>query len=78
MDYIELNIPVRDAEQSEILTAVLADWPFETFLEEGGVLKAYIPKESLYGCKSEVDSALAEMGIGGAAYIEIETQNWNA
>ena len=55
MDYIELNIPVRDAEQSEILTAVLADWQLETLLEEGGFLKALIPKEARYGCKSEGD-----------------------
>lgn len=78
MDYVELNVPVADAGQAEIVTAMLADFPFESFAEEAGVLKAYIPKEALYGCKEETDRMLAGLGITGAAYIEIETQNWNA
>ena len=75
MDYVELNVPVADAGQAEIVTAMLADFPFESFAEEAGVLKAYIPKEALYGCKEETDRMLAGLGITG---IEIETQNWNA
>lgn len=78
MDYIELNIPVAGAQQAEIVTALLADFPFESFSEEGSALKAYIPKEALYGCKEEVDQTLADLGITGVAYIEIESQNWNA
>lgn len=78
MDYVELNVPVADAAQAEIVTALLADFPFESFAEESGVLKAYLPKEALYGCKEEVDAVLAGFGVPGAAYIEIETQNWNA
>lgn len=78
MDYIELNIPVSSAEQAEIATAMLADFPFESFSEEKGALKAYIPKESLFSCKEDVDDVLASLGITGVAYIEIETQNWNA
>lgn len=78
MDYVELNVPVADARQGEIVTAMLADLPFESFVQEEGTLKAYIPKEALYTCKEEADRVLAESGITGAAYIEIETQNWNA
>lgn len=78
MDYVELNIPVADALQAEIATAMLSDMPFESFAEEGGTLKAYIPKEALYTCKEEADRVLSGLGITGAAYIEIETQNWNA
>ncbi len=78
MDYIELNIPVSGSEQAEIVTAMLADLPFESFTEERGVLKAYIPKESLIDCKEETDRMLTEMGLQGWTYIEIETQNWNA
>lgn len=78
MDYVELNISVSDSQQAEILTAILADWPFDSFVEEGNTLKAYIPKEQLIDCKGEVDAQLAEMGISNATYIEIETQNWNA
>ena len=51
MDYIELSVPVADAAQAEIVTAFLADFPFESFREERGVLKAYIPKDRLADCK---------------------------
>ena len=77
MDYISLQIPVSDAGQGEILTAELADFPFESFETEGSTLKAYIPQERLADCKSEVDALLARYGVGGR-YIAIETQNWNA
>ena len=32
MDYIELTLDAADAEQAEILTAELADFPFELSL----------------------------------------------
>ncbi len=77
MDYISLQIPVSDAEQGEILTAELADYPFESFETEGSVLKAYIPSERLVDCKGDVDALLERYGVSGR-YIAIETQNWNA
>lgn len=77
MDYISLQIPVADAEQDEILTAELADYPFESFETEGSTLKAYIPGDRLADCKSEVDALLERYGVSGR-YIAIETQNWNA
>lgn len=77
MDYISLQIPVTDAEQGEILTAELADYPFESFETEGSMLKAYIPGDRLADCKSEVDALLDRYGVTGR-YIAIETQNWNA
>ena len=78
MDYVELNIPCTSAEQSEILVAELAEWPFESFENEGASLKAYIQRDRLVDCMAQVDALLAEYGIEGARYIEIETQNWNA
>ncbi len=77
MDYVALNIPVIGDEQAEILTAFLADWPFESFETEPGVLKAYIPRERLIDCKAQIDALLAENGVQGR-YVAIETQNWNA
>ena len=77
MDYVALNIPVLGDEQAEILTAFLADWPFESFETEPGVLKAYIPRERLIDCKVQIDALLAENGVQGR-YVAIETQNWNA
>ena len=78
MDYVELNIPCDSAQMQEILVADLAEWPFESFENEASALKAYIQRERLVDCKSEVDAMLAGYGIEGARYIEIETQNWNA
>ena len=78
MDYIELTIPVNNAEQAEILTAWLADYPFDSFTTERTQLKAYIPQQQLADCKEEVDALLTEQGITGARYVSIEAQNWNA
>ena len=75
MDYIELTLDAADAEQAEILTAELADFPFESFEQEGARLKAYIPQERLADCKAGVDALLARYGVQGR-YIAIETQNW--
>ena len=77
MDYTVLNIAVADDEQAEILTAELADFPFESFETGDGVLKAYIPAVRLSGCKDDVDALLARCGIEGR-YAVIRTQNWNA
>ena len=40
MEYIELNISVADSEQSEIVVALLSDYPFEAFDEAEGELLA--------------------------------------
>ncbi len=77
MDYVELNIPV-EGEMAEILTAELADYPFESFKQEGPTLKAYIPQERLVDCKEQIDELLASYHQEGVRYISIESQNWNA
>ncbi len=78
MNYIELNIPVGDGLEAEVLVAELAEFPFESFQEDEALLKAYIPAGRLPDCKERVDALLTARGITGARYIEIETQNWNA
>lgn len=78
MEYIELNIPAGSAEEAELLIAELAEFPFESFLEEEGALKAYIPAAELAGCKGCVDEMLAAKGVSGQRYIGIEDRNWNA
>lgn len=77
MDFVALNVSGLSEELAEILTAELADFPFESFETERAVLKAYIPQERLADCKSEVDALLARYGVAGR-YISIEAQNWNA
>lgn len=79
MDYVELNIAIENEEQGEILVAELAEFPFESFENEGRTrLKGYIPQDKLADCKAEVDELLQSYGITDARYISIETQNWNA
>ncbi len=78
MDYVELNIPIPNNEMGEILTAELAEFPFESFQSEGKYLKGYIPQQSLAECMSEVDEMIKSYGIENFKYISIETQNWNA
>lgn len=56
----------------------MADFPFESFEQEGARLKAYIPQERLADCKGEVDALLAHYGVGRATFLSIEPQNWNA
>ncbi len=77
MDYAALNIRVADAEQAEILTAWLADLPFESFETGDGILKAYIPLEKLAECKEQCDALLDSFGVEGH-YEKIESQDWNA
>lgn len=77
MDYIVLNVSVADDSLSEILTAELSDYPFESFETDGGLLKAYIPHDRLAACKAEVDALLTRYGVEGR-YVAIEAQNWNA
>ena len=72
MDYIELTLDAADAEQAKILTAELADFPFESFEQEGARLKAYIPQERLADCKGEVDALLARYGVGRATPVEVD------
>ena len=78
MNYIELNISVPSAEIAEILTAELSELPFDSFTTEKGILKAYIPQDSLVDCKAEADALLAQYGITEFRYVQIESQNWNA
>lgn len=76
MDYTSLNIKCGE-ELSEILTAELSDYPFESFTYESDLLSAYLPTQSLPSCRAEVDALLARYGVTGL-YSEIPTENWNA
>ena len=77
MKYIELNISVADAEQSEIVMALLSDYPFEAFDEAEGELRAYIQVADWCQNRQWIESVLLEQGLKFGA-LEIEQQNWNA
>lgn len=78
MNYIELNIAVEDDMMAEVLTAELAELPYESFVTEKGTLKAYIPQDALVDCKEASDEILQRYGILSSRYVQIEQQNWNA
>jgi ribosomal protein L11 methyltransferase len=78
MEYVELNIHTENTEQAEILTALLSDYPFDSFVEEDAALKAYILREDYAACEQEVVQMLLEQGIEHYEAAPIEQQNWNA
>lgn len=78
MNYVELDIPAADTEFAEILTAELAELPFESFEQTHGLLKAFIRQDDLADCKDEADALLERYGVSGHRYVQIESQNWNA
>ena len=77
MEYIELNISVTDTEQSEIMMALLSDFPFESFSEEEGVLRAYIQLAEWEQSCHDVEQMLSQEGVSFSV-ADVQTQNWNA
>lgn len=77
MQYVELNINVKDEEQADILTAMLSDYPFEAFESDASSLRAYIPTTEHELCRRQVSTLLEEWDISDYAFSEVEQQNWN-
>lgn len=82
MDYTELNISFKIGNEGflEIITAELADLPFDSFVQEHLVLKAYIPKQEWPPSMAAINSILDKYNevIASHAIVEIPHQNWNA
>lgn len=80
-NYIELTIKCSDGEMADVVTAFLADYPFETFdTEEQGdatLLRAYILEEAWGTCRDEALQTVADYGEV-VSQKRIESQNWNA
>ena len=73
MDYIELRVKCADDEQAEILTAELAEWPFESFIKGGGVLiegEEIADRERTAGDGGPVEDAASVEGEELVAYIQ--------
>lgn len=77
MEYTELKISVRDEEHAEIVTAMLADFPFEAFDGEDGELRAYILTAEYDACREDVAATLSDMNVAWSEQ-SVEQQNWNA
>lgn len=78
--YILLSTLVESEEMAEILTAFLADYPFESFTVnptgEGHRLDAHIRLKEWDACRSEVVAIAEEYGAI-VAEEEVVDRNWN-
>lgn len=77
MEYIELSVNISNEEQGEIITALLADYPFEAFDGDETQLRAYIQLAEYEACRDEVEQLLSEQQLSFSA-AQVEQQNWNA
>lgn len=78
--YICLATLCQSEEMAEILTAFLADYPFESFeatpTQEGHRLDAHIRREEWVKCREEVIPIAQEYGTI-VAEEEVKDENWN-
>lgn len=78
MDYWQYALYTTDAEQAEMLIALLAEAPFDTFEETETGLTAYLPARP--GNEEEAETLLAELSEQFDFQWEktfVEGQNWN-
>ena len=75
--YTKLSIYATE-EQGEILSAYLADFPFDSFDYDGEMLNAYAPQSDMEGLRQEVETMLEGEGFINYFFEDIEAQNWNA
>ena len=79
MNYIEVSFELDPFEPwSDVLSAELGELGFESFLEEDGKLKTYVPK-NLYDENSLKACNTLNMELVKVTYDvrEVEQQNWN-
>ena len=75
--YTKLSIHTTE-EQGEIISAYLADFPFDSFDYDGELLNAYAPKSSMDEFHQAVVDMLEGEGFLDYFFEDIEAQNWNA
>ena len=75
--YTKLSIHATE-EQGEIVSAYLADFPFDSFDYDGEFLNAYAPQSQMEEIRQDVENLLEGEGFLNYFFEEIESQNWNA
>ena len=75
--YTKLSVYATE-EQGEILSAYLADFPFDSFDYDGELLNAYAPQSDMAEFRQAVEDMLEEEGFIDYFFEDIEAQNWNA
>lgn len=78
--YIEINVGCATEEMAEIITAYLADYPFESFdtdvTSADVALKAYIQASQWEACRDEVLNIVDAYG-SLLSETEVKDENWN-
>ena len=75
--YTKLSIHATE-EQGEIVSAYLADFPFDSFDYDGEFLNAYAPQSQMEEIRQDVENLLEGEGFLNYFFEDIEAQNWNA
>ncbi len=75
--YTKLSIHATE-EQGEIVSAYLADFPFDSFDYDGEFLNAYAPQSQMEEIRRDVENLLEGEGFLNYFFEDIEAQNWNA
>ena len=75
--YTKLSVYATE-EQGEILSAYLADFPFDSFDYDGELLNAYAPQSDMAEFRQAVEEMLEGEGFIDYFFEDIEAQNWNA
>ncbi len=80
MDYHSLSVHVTSPEVAEIVTALLADLPYESFDNNSPeILLAYIQSAQLTdGVRCATAEILEQFGLTEYRFESIAAQNWNA
>lgn len=82
MNYIECKVNITTTEQSDLITSILGEIGFESFIEENNFLHAYIPSTfSLQDQEfvSTIKSIFDEYKLDNSFELKIiEQQNWNS
>lgn len=76
MDYYQLCLCSHHDE--DLLTGILAQWPFESFMDTDKGFSAYIPAKQLSSAlKEDILQELQELGFDTLEFELIKGQNWN-
>jgi len=75
MNYVQIAVPVAEAETKDILIALLNDLRYEGFEESDELLKAFIPEADFNA--AELEDLLDRLSLRYSSVI-IPQQNWNA
>lgn len=80
MEYTEVNIRLKEVEKfADILVARLDDIEFESFVEDGEGLKAYVQTEFLDGnAVNDILSEFSKLTDISFTINKLNKQNWNA